>query len=108
MSTGFDISDCQSAIVEVDVDASTGMEGNDYIRCYYTVDGGPEILLDENGDLTDDFTGPLTARSAGISGNILSIVIRCHNGAGTEYHYFDNVAILKPVGSSKSTVFVIR
>ncbi|MQY78130.1 MAG: hypothetical protein GH151_02900, partial [Bacteroidetes bacterium] len=67
------------------------MEGTDYIRAYYSLDGGPETLL-TNGDQTDDF-GNITAVAFGLNGSTLAIIIIVNNNANAEYHRFDNVKI---------------
>lgn len=108
MSESIDISSRKSVSIEIDITGSGGFESGDYIRSYYSVDGGSETLLTENGDLTDDFVSPVVARSEGISGDSIMIVIRCHNGADAERHYFDNVSVLTPVGVDPGLLMIIK
>ena len=64
----------------------------DYIRMYYKVDGGAEVLF---GDLHANIKlncGDTTVFStAPISGNSVQIIIRGRATAADEYYYFDNV-----------------
>ena len=66
----------------------------DYIRMYYKVDGGPEILF---GDLRANIKlncGDTTVVSTlAISGSTLQIIVRARATAADEYYYFDNVTV---------------
>ncbi|MDL5044486.1 hypothetical protein QQ054_00300, partial [Oscillatoria amoena NRMC-F 0135] len=71
------------------------MEADDYIRAFYRINGGAEILIDE---LVDDnlIEGDNTFRTvsvSGITGNTLEIVIRVRNNADDERHRFDNIFV---------------
>ncbi len=82
---------------------STGgdvFEGSDYIRAYYSIDGGAEVALD-NGD----FTGAVGATIAGsgsdsevasvlgLVGGTLEIIVRMANSVNSEFYFIDNVDI---------------
>lgn len=69
------------------------MEANDYIRAYYRLNGGPEVLI---GEIVDD--SPVdgafnTFTVSGLSGTSLQIVVRVRNDAADERHRFDNVFV---------------
>lgn len=68
------------------------MENTDYIRAYYSINGGPEILW---FDLTDDGTPDCSINTpslGGLSGNTIQIIVRINNGSG-ELHRFDNINV---------------
>ena len=77
----------------------------DYIRMYYKVDGGPEILF---GDLRSNIKsncGDTTVYSTGaISGATIQIIIRGRATAADEYYYFDNVTVLGTAGCTEATI----
>lgn len=99
VSTNIDISAYASVSAEVDIDYAGGAENSDYIRTYYSLNGGPNILFEKNGDLTDDFNAPVVAKQDKLSGSTLAIIIRCDNNAGAEGYYFDNVKVSTPIPS---------
>ncbi|MBR9998371.1 MAG: VCBS repeat-containing protein, partial [Cyclobacteriaceae bacterium] len=82
---------------------STGgdvFESADYIRAYYSIDGGVEIPL-TNGDFTGA-VGPTIAGTgsdsevatfSGIAGNTLEIIVRMANSADQERYYIDDIDI---------------
>jgi hypothetical protein len=74
-----DISSAGYAIISADV-WSALVDGDDYLRLYYKVDGGAEILFYElsGGNGFVDFE-PATPASAIVSGNTLQIVARFRN-----------------------------
>ncbi|HET9054085.1 MAG TPA: hypothetical protein VFM90_07925, partial [Cyclobacteriaceae bacterium] len=60
---------------------------NDYIRCYYTVDGGPEILFFEQDGGLVDFS---LSGSAIITGSSMEIIIRsAASGVATGFSFDD-------------------
>ncbi|HSC37852.1 MAG TPA: hypothetical protein VLD19_08280 [Chitinophagaceae bacterium] len=65
----------------------------DYLRFYYKVDSGPEILFsDMNGIINNNCTTDSTVYSTGaISGTSLQIIVRAKATATDEYYYFDNI-----------------
>lgn len=69
------------------------MEPTDYIRAFYRINGGPEVLL---GEIVDDSAvdGAFTTFTVtGLAGNNLEIVVRVLNDAATEIHRFDNIFV---------------
>ncbi|MDM8002222.1 MAG: hypothetical protein QUS66_04810, partial [Bacteroidota bacterium] len=68
------------------------LENSDYIRVYYSINGGAEVLFTTNGNNTDDF-GTRTATVTNLSGNNIRIIIRCRNDVNDEYYYFDNLTV---------------
>ncbi|MCA1741048.1 MAG: hypothetical protein LC630_00980, partial [Bacteroidales bacterium] len=68
------------------------LENTDYIRVYYSINGGPETLFTTNGNNVDDF-GTRTASVTNLSGNNLRIIIRCMNNDPAEYYYIDNIVV---------------
>ena len=70
---------------------SGSMEGSDYLRVYYKLDGGPEVLFD-GGDLTDDF-GDSTLLQTIDEGETVQIIAYFQNNSGSEYHHIRSVDI---------------
>ncbi|HSC37851.1 MAG TPA: hypothetical protein VLD19_08275, partial [Chitinophagaceae bacterium] len=70
------------------------LELADYIRMYYKVDGGAEVLF---GDLRANIKlncADTTVYSTGpITGNTVQIIVRGRATAADEYYYFDNVTV---------------
>ena len=91
-SSDIDISafaDCRAAVSIME----TGkMEKNDFIRVYYKVDDGAEILFEQNGDLSGEF-GTAIASQAGLQGFTLQIIIRASNDHKKEKFTFDDVVV---------------
>jgi len=100
-SSVIDISAYKNINLSVGLSEPNGLEGTDYIRVYYKLNGGTETLFSVNGDKTDDFTSA-TATQSITSGSTLQIVIRFRNDASENY-YWDNVTITgNPAGSTMS------
>jgi len=108
-----------NGFVELTVDLSEvgTLIPSDYIRTYYSVDGQPETLFYENGDLNDDFISAIAKQEA-VKGSNLVITIRTDNSTATKKHRFDNITVtdatpvsnqppalaISPSGTSKSVV----
>ncbi|UCG28628.1 MAG: hypothetical protein JSV24_04520, partial [Bacteroidales bacterium] len=76
--------------ISVDLFETGAMEGDDYIRTYYKIDGGGET---EFANITDDFGSTIaTATGLAVTSDI-QIVIRISNNANGESHYIDNVFV---------------
>lgn len=76
--------------------SSDYLEDDDYIRVYYKLNNGPEILIygDEAGlNGVNNGTSSLTVNSGPLSGSTIQIVIRARNSHSTERYYFDNVTL---------------
>ncbi len=73
-----------------------GSVHTDYIRFYYKVDGGAEVLFsDLGGIINNNSTTDSTVLSTGaISGSTVQIIIRAKATATDEFYYFDNVTVM--------------
>ena len=91
-SESIDISGTPNAKISIDVPDNGGtMEPSDYIRFYYSINGGAEVLF---ADFTDDIGFDTQATVAGLSGNSLVIIARSNTmGGGAEDYYFDNIVV---------------
>jgi hypothetical protein len=97
ISTNIDISAYNTVDIDVDVDSDGNLTDDDYIRTYYSIDGGTETLFAENGDLTGAFTNPIVVKQTKLSGSNLTIIIRCNNNTGNKMYYFDNIKVSTPI-----------
>ena len=95
-SPSIDISTVASVNLSVDVAETGNLAGTEYIRVYYKLDGGAEVLFSTNGDNTNDFTST-TATQGSLIGASVQIVIRTYNNAGTKTHTFDNLTVLENI-----------
>jgi hypothetical protein len=89
--------------VSVNLQEPSSLENNDYIRVYYSINGGPEILFTTNGNNTDDFAN-VTATVTNLSGNTLQIIIRCRNNENNEYYYIDNLSVRQVTAVAEPTI----
>jgi len=96
LSEVINIASTANIIVSLTVSESGTLESNDFIKAYYKLDGGTEVLF---GDQTDDIPGggPVTLSISGLNGSTLQIIIRIANDASNEIHYFDNVKLSAPL-----------
>ncbi|MBX2966952.1 MAG: gliding motility-associated C-terminal domain-containing protein [Cyclobacteriaceae bacterium] len=65
----------------------------DYIRAFYSINGGPEILIGQiegNSTVNNTFE---TFTVNGLTGNTIQIIVRALNNADDERHKFDNVFV---------------
>lgn len=71
------------------------MEAADYVRGYYKIDGGPEVLFAEQ---TDDISGggPITLSVGSLNGSLLTVIIKVNNDGGNEIFVFDDVTVAVP------------
>ncbi|MDX2361844.1 MAG: PKD domain-containing protein [Crocinitomicaceae bacterium] len=91
-----DISSCVSSSISADFDYSGFMSGTEYIRGYYSLDGGPEVLWVDHTD--DNAAGwptgnPSTDVINGLTGNTLQFIVRVYNTGSSDIHTLDNVII---------------
>ncbi|WP_146154490.1 T9SS type A sorting domain-containing protein [Chitinophaga ginsengisoli] len=84
---------CRSAV-------SSGAEMNDsgtymdYLRFYYKLNGGSEVLFAEKkAGINSHSTTNSTVSIAGLSGSNLKIVVRARASGSDEFYYFDNVKV---------------
>ena len=99
-SETIDISSYTNVSIQVDCSEQGNQSLNDYIRVYYSLDGGPEILF---GNYIDDFTS-VTAVITGLNGSSLVIVIRVDNDGQNKYHRFDNVLVQGTLQEDTTTI----
>lgn len=68
----------------------------DYIRFYYKLDNGAEVLFAEKtGGINNHSTTPTSVAITGLSGaNSLRIVVRVRATGNDEFYYFDNVQVV--------------
>lgn len=94
-SEQIDISAQTNVTISMLVSESGGMENSDYIRAYYVLDGGLEVLF---GEVTNDLAGggPITMSVGSLNGNTLSIVVRIYNNGANERWRFDDVTVSVP------------
>ncbi|MHC1731146.1 MAG: PKD-like domain-containing protein [Bacteroidales bacterium] len=103
MSDPINISAVSPVKVSVNLQEPSSLESNDYIRVYYSLNGGPEILFTTNGNNTDDFAN-VTASVTNLSGNFLQIIIRCRNNENNEYYYIDNLSVRQVTAVAEPTI----
>ncbi|MBK6267345.1 PKD domain-containing protein, partial [Marivirga sp. S37H4] len=109
MSEVIDISGINDVTISADLKSATAssndyFESEDYIRAYYKIDGGAEILIFENnGGLNgaNNSTSTKSIESGPFNGNTVQVILRVNNSHSTEKYYFDNIAVK---GSGQSTV----
>jgi hypothetical protein len=98
------ISDFSNVSLSLDLTQVGDMDYNggnrDYIRVYYSLDGGAEIPFNNginNGDLSSQDVTPYVI---GLSGSTIKIIIRVQNNNDNETYYFDNLLIqgTRPLG----------
>jgi len=91
-SEAINISSYADVSISVEAFEEGTLESSDYLKIYYRIDGGSEILFETNGNLEDDFENA-TATQTGLNGTNVIIVVRVKNNASTEYHQFDNIVV---------------
>lgn len=64
--------------------------GTDYIRVYYRLDNGSEILA---GEAKGNIAGIKTVSAESLQANILQIVVRMKNSDLTERYFLDNILV---------------
>jgi hypothetical protein len=96
-----DISAKSNVVISVDLKSGTAsssdyLESDDYIRVFYKLDNGPEILMYEDyaglGSTTNS-TATATVTSGNLNAGTLQVVIRARNSHSTERYYFDNIKL---------------
>jgi hypothetical protein len=67
----------------------------DYIRFYYKLNNGTEVLFAEKtAGINNHSTTPTPVSVAGLSGTSLRIVVRVRATGNDEFYYFDNVQVV--------------
>jgi len=97
--------------LSIDVRSAGGLENDatdhsDYLRCYYKVDGGAEVLFtDLNGKINNNRVVDSTIYATGaISGATLQIIIRSRASATNEFYYFDNIRVSGTAGCTAEDI----
>lgn len=85
---GYDVVSLSADIFSDGVLETSGVY-QDYLRLYYKIDGGNELLIAENLGGFDDTTVSLSD----LSGSTIEIVIRAKTTGGSESYSWDNVTI---------------
>ena len=76
---------------EMDSDPTWG----DYIRFYYKLNNGAEVLFAEKiAGINNHSTTPTTVTVTGLSGTNIRIVVRARATGNDEFYYFDNVQVV--------------
>jgi hypothetical protein len=96
-----DISGKSNTVISVNLRSETASSGDlfetaDFIRLYYKLDNGAEVMFYEDlagvGTSTSG-TASATISSAALNGSTLQVIIRTSNSDPTERYYFDNVTL---------------
>ena len=88
-SETIDISNYTNVSISLNIAENGRLESNDYIRVYYAIDNGNEILFAEK---RDDFTYQHIFIS-GLNGNSIQVIIKAFNSDSHETYYFDDIVI---------------
>lgn len=92
-SPSINITALPNVTVSIQLAEFGNMEPTDYIRAFYRINAGAEILIGEivgNSAVDAAFN---TFSVSGLTGNSLEIVVRVLNNANDEIHRFDNVFV---------------
>ena len=90
-TNAINISTVGYAIINIGVTVGgLGFSAADYLRFYYKLDGGPEILF---ADISGSLLSITTEASAIVAANTVQIVVRGRDNSGLGIILFDNVTI---------------
>ncbi|MCF6407432.1 hypothetical protein L3C95_31350, partial [Chitinophaga filiformis] len=103
-----DISGKSDVVITADLRSETPgsndlFEDDDYIRVYYKLNGGDEVLVfDDAAGIGSSTSGTarISIASGTLNGGSIQVIIRARNSSNTERYYFDNV---KLTGADRST-----
>jgi gliding motility-associated-like protein len=84
--------------VSIDLSSSATLEAADYIRVFTRINGGAEVALPVNGNLTGNIAGTVTATASGLTGTTIQLIVRASNSAADEFYRFDNILIRQATG----------
>jgi hypothetical protein len=74
--------------------AGSGSDVIDYLRVYYKLNGGSEVLVSEMSGAINNHSATATViSSAAVSGSTLQIIVKARATGSDEFYYFDNVRI---------------
>jgi hypothetical protein len=106
-----DISGKSNVVISVNLRSETAsssdhFESDDYIRVYYKLNGGAEVLVYDDaagiGNTTNSAASTIVS-SAALSGSTLQVIIKARNSDKTERYFFDNVKLTGSAGQSSIT-----
>ncbi|NOU61880.1 choice-of-anchor L domain-containing protein [Marinifilum caeruleilacunae] len=102
-TNAIDISAYEQMKISMDIGSwGNEMEDVDYLRIYYSVDGGADVLFASNGSHINDISA-MQACTDIPDGNTLVIKVQMRNTWTNEFYYMDNVVVS---GEPKSTDLV--
>ncbi|NAS11526.1 T9SS type A sorting domain-containing protein [Poritiphilus flavus] len=87
------------AVVNVSVDVNDGdnnKENADFIRAFYSVDGGTPVQF---GFAQNDIS-PQTFSATGLTGSTIQVIVEAQVSISNEFYYFDNVEVFATGSSS--------
>ena len=87
-----DISQYANVSIDMDIKEVGDHEATDYLKVYYSINGGTETLFETNGDNSDDF-GELQVSQTGLNAANLQIIVKMKNNAASEKLRLDNIII---------------
>jgi len=80
-----------TATISLDIDdINTNKEASDFVRVYYVLDGGAQVLF---GEVKNDLDVPVTLTSPELVGSTVQIVIEGKVSANNEIYRIDNVTV---------------
>jgi hypothetical protein len=86
--------DCRSAVLNSSVVMNDSGDLADYLRFYYKLNGGAEVLFAEKlGGINNHSTTYTNVALSGLSGNTIQIIVRARATGNDEFYYFDNVKV---------------
>jgi hypothetical protein len=84
--------DCRSSVPNSSVVMNDSGDLVDYLRFYYKLNGGAEVLFAEKkGAINNHSTTYTNVSLSGLSGTALQIIVRARATGSDEFYYFDNV-----------------
>lgn len=84
--------------ISLNLSSTATHEGSDYIRVFYRLNGGGEVVLPTNGNNSGNIAGTITASATGLTATTIQLVVRANNNAADETYRFDNILIAQPAG----------
>ncbi len=88
-----DISNFSDVNISVDLAEINFNQSTDYVRVYFTLDGGTSTELSYTTTPTNNFNSSTASTSSPLNGNELIIRVEMRDSRDIEYAIFDNVAV---------------
>lgn len=80
--------------------SGANLENTDSILVYYSLNGGADVLFQNNGSFGGTFTNGIQSSSSILIGNTVRIKVKTISNSNGEYYAFDNVGVFtKPTDS---------